>query len=238
MNSDYPVLYSYRRCPYAMRARLSIYFSGRAVEQREIVFWDKPLSMLQASPKGTVPVLILENGLVVEESWEIMQWALAEHRLYPQFASIENWIVACDEQFKKHLDDYKYPELCQASYPDITPEQGHKKAQQGGEVFIKKLEAQLSQTTFLLGDDLSIADLSTFPFVRQFAYVDKTWWKSAPYPAVQVWLEKHLQSDYFAAVMKNRPVWQAGHLPIWVDEPELQRKDQFRAKAEGKRIPR
>jgi glutathione S-transferase len=238
MSSDFPVLYSYRRCPYAMRARLSIYFSGREVEQREIVFWDKPESMLTASPKGTVPVLVLPDGSVVEESWEIMQWALAEHRLYSQDECVDNWVDACDNRFKRHLDDYKYPELCQESYPDLTPQQGLEKARQGGEGFIQKLESQLSKTAFLLGPELSIADLATFPFVRQFAHVDQAWWQSADYPAVQAWLEMHMDSDYFAAVMKNRPVWESSHQPLLVNEPQLQRKDQFRAKAEGKPIPR
>lgn len=237
-NQVFPVLYSYRRCPYAMRARLSIFFSGREVEQREIVFWDKPEPMLEASPKGTVPVLILPDGEVIEESWDIMQWALTGHELYPTDERINDWISACDNDFKPHLDDYKYPELCQQSYPDLTSGQGHEKARQGGEVFLQKLENQLQQTVYLLGDELSIVDLALFPFVRQFAHVDKAWWQSADYPAVQAWLEKHLSSDYFAAVMKNRPVWQTGHQPILVNEPELQRKDQFRAKAEGKRIPR
>lgn len=238
MNSvSHPVVYSYKRCPYAMRARLSIYFSGKAVEQREIVFWDKPEPMLVASPKGTVPVLILPDGSVIEESWEIMQWALAKHALYPDDLRINKWIRTCDVEFKPHLDDYKYPELCRERYPDLSPESGQVRARQGGEWFIQQLEKQLQQSEFLLGSRLSIADLAVFPFVRQFAHVDKSWWQDAPYPGVQKWLDGHTNSDYFAAVMKNRPVWEPKHQALWVDEPELQRKDQFRAKAEAKPIP-
>lgn len=222
-----PVLYSYRRCPYAMRARLAIYFSGKVVEQREIVFWNKPEAMLQASPKGTVPVLILSDGQVIDESWEIMQWALQDSDLLPagDFSEIENWIQQNDVEFKTHLDAYKYPEQCL----EIPVEQSRKQ----GEKFLQRLEAQLQTSVYVLSNQLSVADLAIFPFIRQFAHVDKTWWQSAPYPHLQKWLAQHLQSEYFQAVMKNRPVWQIGHQPLWVNEPELQTKDQFRKKAEA-----
>lgn len=224
---NYPILYSYRRCPYAMRARLAIYFSGIAVEQREIVFWDKPEPMLQASPKGTVPVLVLPSGEVVDESWDIMQWALRESDLLPagSISEIENWIEQNDFEFKSHLDAYKYPE----QFPEISTEYARK----NGEGFLQKLEFALQSSHYLLGDELSIADLAIFPFIRQFAHVDKAWWEAAKYPAVKTWLERHLESDYFKAVMKNRPVWQKGHSALLVHEPELQTKDQLRKKAEA-----
>ncbi|QKI88471.1 glutathione S-transferase [Thiomicrorhabdus xiamenensis] len=244
--NTFPVLYSYRRCPYAMRARLALYFSGIQVEQREIVFWDKPDEMLAASAKGTVPVLLLPDGEVLEESWDIMCWALKDKQgkspLYPQDAQqrqlLDQLIAENDADFKQHLDDYKYPELCQKHYPELSAEEGHFKARAQGEVTLQKLERRLSQSAYLLGAALSVADLAIFPFVRQFAHVDKIWWQRADYPNLKAWLDKQLSSGYFAAVMKNRPVWEAGHLPLWVDEPELKRKDQLRAKAEGKRIPR
>ncbi|WP_206199096.1 glutathione S-transferase [Thiomicrorhabdus indica] len=229
----YPILYSYRRCPYAMRSRLAIYFSGVKVEQREIVFWDKPEPMLQASPKGTVPVLVLpesENlpaGKVIDESWEIMQWALRESDLLPagQKDQINHWLQQNDFEFKGHLDAYKYP--------DDFPEIENKQARQKGEVFLQKLELALQSSSYLLGEELSVVDLAIFPFIRQFAHVDKIWWQSANYPALKTWLNKHLESDYFKAVMKNRPVWQKGHSALLVHEPELQTKDQFRKKAEA-----
>lgn len=229
----YPVLYSYRRCPYAMRARLAIYFSDREVEQREIVFWDKPEPMLQASPKGTVPVLVLPErerlpaGKVIDESWEIMQWALSDSDFLPtgSISEIESWIEQNDFEFKNHLDAYKYSE----QFPEIE----NKQARQNGEVFLQKLELALQSSSYLLGEELSVVDLAIFPFVRQFAHVDKRWWQNANYPALKVWLDKHLQSDYFKAVMKNRPVWQEGHGALLVHEPELQTKDQFRKKAEA-----
>lgn len=222
----YPVLYSYRRCPYAMRARLAIYFAQLDVEQREIVFWDKPEPMLAASPKGTVPVLVLPNGQVIDESWEIMQWALQDSALLPagQKDVMDLWIAHNDNEFKAHLDAYKYPH----DFPEIEQSQ----ARESGKGFLVKLEERLQQTSYLLGNELSIVDLALFPFVRQFAHVDKVWWQSAPFPALQAWLANHLQSDYFKAVMKNRPVWEVGHHPLLVHEPALQTKDQFRKKAE------
>jgi glutathione S-transferase len=125
--SNHPVLYSYRRCPYAMRARVGLYLSGIQVEQREIVFWDKPEQMLQASPKGTVPVLVLPDGKVIDESRDIIFWALenrANHNLElaPSHLldDINRWIDLNDNDFKEWLDKYKYadrfPEQSQEYY--------------------------------------------------------------------------------------------------------------------------
>ena len=224
---SHPILYSYRRCPYAMRARLSIYFSQIQVEQREIVFWDKPEPMLAASPKGTVPVLILPDGTVIDESWDIMCWALAEHRLNPveSAASIEQWVTRNDNEFKVYLDAYKYPES----------EHAQQQAREQGEVFLQQLESVLSTQPYLLGASLSIVDLALFPFIRQFANVDKAWFAQANYPALRRWLQTHLESEYFQAVMKKRPVWQASHQALWVNEPAFKTRDQFVAKAEGKK---
>ncbi|MBO1923935.1 glutathione S-transferase [Thiomicrorhabdus sp. 6S3-12] len=229
----FPVLYSYRRCPYAMRARLALYFSGIQVEQREIVFWDKPDEMLAASAKGTIPVLLLPGGEVLDESWDIMCWALKDKMgkspLYPQDVQQQQLLMALieenDTSFKANLDAYKYPE----QFPEIPAEQ----ARAQGELFLRTLEACLQNSRYLLGDSLTIADLAIFPFVRQFAHVDKAWFTQAAYPALQAWLHRHLDSGYFKAVMKNRPVWRRGHQPLWLDEAELQTRDQFRQKAES-----
>ena len=221
----YPVLYSYRRCPYAMRARLAIFFAGLKVEQREIVFWNKPVPMLNASPKGTVPVLILPGGEVIDESWEIMLWALQGSSYLPvgQEQQMAAWILKNDEEFKTYLDAYKYSDEF-ASISQID-------ARNKGEAFLQQLEQVLQSQRFLLGEQLSAIDLAIFPFVRQFAHVDKAWWQSAAFPSLKKWLAQHMQSEYFKAVMKNRPVWEAGHNPLMVLEPELQTKDQFRNKA-------
>lgn len=145
----YPVLYSYKRCPYAMRARLAIYFSGIAVEQREIVFWDKPSEMLQVSPKGTVPVLVLPNNHVIDESWDIMLWALQEDsQLLPAGKLPEAQVWEDKNQaFKPFLDAYKYPEQ--------FVEMSQLEARQKGEVFLQELEAQLQQSKYLMGETLS-----------------------------------------------------------------------------------
>ncbi|MDX1347142.1 MAG: glutathione S-transferase [Thiomicrorhabdus chilensis] len=228
----HPVLYSYRRCPYAMRSRMAIYLAGLQVEQREIVFWDKPEPMLQASPKATVPVLVLEDGCVIEESREIMEWAL--HKVDVPWVSqqaetlerMNAWIDENDGDFKHWLDRYKYA--------DRFPEQSKVYYRQRGERFLAKLEEALQNQSYLIGEQMSMADLAVFPFIRQFANVDKVWFAESGYEAVRAWLHKLLGEDFFAAVMKNRPVWQAIHVALWVNEPDLQTRDQFLAKAESR----
>lgn len=227
----HPVLYSYRRCPYAMRARMAIYLAGLQVEQREIVFWDKPEAMLQASPKATVPVLILEDGCVIDESREIMEWALHQAKMpwVPQqtaaLQQMNAWIDENDGDFKHWLDRYKYA--------DRFPEQSKVYYRQQGERFLTKLDEMLRNQRYLIGEQMSMADLAVFPFIRQFANVDKTWFAESDYKAVKTWLQGILGQDLFAAVMKNRPAWQPNHVPLWVDEPSLHTRDQFLAKAES-----
>ncbi|MDX1352840.1 MAG: glutathione S-transferase [Thiomicrorhabdus sp.] len=242
MNS-HPVLYSYRRCPYAMRARMAIYLSGIQVEQREIVFWEKPETMLKVSPKGTVPVLVLADGSVIDESRDIMFWAF-ENAKNPQlnqawlFARdskenqlIQNWIERCDNEFKPHLDHYKYADR----FPEFT--QAHYREQ--GCEFLDAIEKSLpaidsmkqTQKMALLGHQFSMADIAIFPFVRQFVNVDKSWFATVEvYPRLKFWLQGLLEAEFFKAIMKNRPVWQSDHLPLWIDEPELQTKSDFKQK--------
>ncbi|HHS99808.1 MAG TPA: glutathione S-transferase [Thiomicrospira sp.] len=229
---NHPVLYSYRRCPYAMRARMGIYLSGLQVEQREIVFWDKPEPMLKASPKGTVPVLILADGQVIDESRDILFWTMNQteqacSELIPQDSELKlqmaQWIDRNDEEFKVWLDKYKYA--------DRFPENSQTYYRQQGELFLAEIEQVLSKQAFIVGDGLTVTDIALFPFIRQFVNVDKSWFEQANYPNLKQWLNIHLESDYFKAVMKNRPVWESEHHPLWVNEPELQTKDQFRIKA-------
>lgn len=237
--AKHPVLYSYRRCPYAMRARMAIVYAGIQVEQREIVFWDKPEQMLTASPKGTVPVLVLSNGRVIDESRDIMQWALSQANnqawLFDNnsdyLQQMNQWIDQCDNDFKVHLDHYKYA--------DRHPEFSQQTYRQSGCEFLSLLEQQLSvnaenfalESYALIENQLSMADIALFPFVRQFAHVDKDWFQKAEYPFLQKWLEQNIESKWFKAVMKNRPVWQAEHQSLWVDEPQLTTRDQFLLKA-------
>ena len=190
-----------------MRARLALYYSSCKVEHREVVLRDKPAEMLQASPKGTVPVLVLADGHVIDESLDIMRWALAQTDPDGWLSSLEdsqlqlaNELIAFnDDEFKVHLDHYKYAVR--------FPEQSMETYRQQGEVFLQRLEDMLVNTPFLFGDNMSIADAAVFPFVRQFAHVDKPWFDTAPYPHVQDWLNKHLDSALFSAIMKKYPRW-------------------------------
>ena len=204
-------LYSFRRCPYAMRARLAIVLAELKVELREIVLKNKPAQMLAISPKGTVPVLELvetdgSSRRVIEESRDILQWALEQHDpqavLDVEPASAQALIEQNDNEFKHWLDRYKYsdryPELSQLEY------------RERGEVFLQVLETLLAKHRYLLGDTISSADIGIMPFVRQFAHVDQDVFYSLPYPHLQQWLRDWLQHPAFQQVMVKLPAWQEG----------------------------
>ncbi len=199
--STLPVLYSYRRCPYAMRARMALHVSNISVEIREISLRNKPVHMLQVSPKGTVPVLVLPNGTVIEQSIDIMQWALQQHDpeawLEVDVSQREHWIALNDGPFKLALDHYKYPER----YPTHT--QVHYRLQ--GESYLHSMEKMLQQHRFILGDYATIVDVAIFPFIRQFAAVDADWFAASPYQKVVTWLRYWVDSDLFAQVMQKYP---------------------------------
>ncbi|WP_404367621.1 glutathione S-transferase [Sphingomonas sp. MMS24-J45] len=192
-----PVLYTFRRCPYAMRARLALAVSGVGCEQREVALSDKPAAMLAASPKGTVPVLQLADGTVIDESIDIMRWALGT-------ADPEGWlsrddpdlIATNDGPFKRDLDRYKYPERF-GSDPVA-----HREA---GLTFLAQLEQRLAAGGQLCGAQRGLADMAIMPFVRQFAAVDRAWFDRQALPHLHVWLAGHLRSDLFAAIMQKRP---------------------------------
>ena len=203
-----PILYSFRRCPYAMRARSAISVTGIEVELREVVLRDKPAEMLAASPKGTVPVLVLPDGTVIDESWDIMLWAL--RRNDPQnwlgqdechVASALPLVIENDTNFKHNLDRYKYPER--------HPEQSQGEWRSAGEQFLQQLETHLNTTPYLLGEHFSIADAALLPFIRQFAAVDQDWFADAPYPALRAWLDHYTSSELFLQVMTVVPVWKS-----------------------------
>ena len=192
------LLYSFRRCPYAMRARLALRYSGVCVRIIEVSLKAKPAEMLALSPKGTVPVLSV-NGEVIDESLAIMQWALAQHdpdnwRLQGD-PSVLALIDENDQGFKYHLDRYKYAER----YPEYPME--HYRAE--GEVFLQKLEGLLADRAYLLADHPSLADIALLPFVRQFAHVDREWFAQTPYVRLQAWLQRFLESELFTSIMKK-----------------------------------
>ena len=197
-----PILYSYRRCPYAMRARMALHYSGIETEIREIALKQKPAHMLVLSPKGTVPVLALDDGAVIDESLDIMRWALARHDpqgwLQDQALSAE-LISENDGSFKQALDRYKYA----VRFPE-HPAEVYRAA---GERFLAALETRLRQHANLLGDAPRLADVAIFPFVRQFAAVDAAWWDVSPYPALRDWLDTWVGSRLFESIMQKHPVW-------------------------------
>ena len=205
-----PILYSFRRCPYAMRARLALYASGIAVEHREIELKNKPVCMLAASPKGTVPVLVLPDGQVIDESLDIMRWALqAQDPLHwwpndpLRFTAAIALIKDNDGPFKYALDRYKYPRR-------FGLEDGAAWRDAGAE-FLLRLEAVLLTQPQLAGQQQGLCDAALAPFVRQFAHTDKAWFAAQPWPRLVRWLSKFEGSDGFAAIMHKHPIWVPDH---------------------------
>ena len=204
-------LYSFRRCPYAMRARLGLLFAELPVELREITLKNKPAHMLAISPKGTVPVLQLADGVVIEESRDIMEWALEQQDpqelLNPKTLHQGNTLIEQnDQEFKHWLDRYKYADR----HLEITQTEYRKK----GEAFLQILEELLTKNTYLLGDSVTIADIGIMPFVRQFAHVDRDVFYSLPYPKLQIWLKNWLAHPLFIQAMTKFQPWQDGDEPV------------------------
>ena len=197
------ILYSYRRCPYAMRARMALKYAGIEVEIREISLRDKPASMLQISPKGTVPVLQL-GDLVIEQSVEIMHWALEQSdpdgwlSVDQQLANA--WLNTNDGPFKKLLDQYKYPNR----HPELNPQEVLDSAVA---LMLDPMETALSKQAFLMGEHLSWIDVAIFPFIRQFSMVNLEQFEALPLPKLKHWLVKRLESKLFQSVMHKYPVW-------------------------------
>lgn len=201
-----PILYSFRRCPYAIRARLAIKISAVNVELREVILKDKPAEMLICSAKGTVPVLSLPKGIVIDESRDIMVWALNQ-------SDPEKWLSYTDDEqdevnriiefndtkFKKCLDLYKYA--------DRYPEKSVEFYRQEAEVFLEELEVKLNTSVFLMANNITFLDMAVFPFIRQFAFVDKNWFDASRYKKLQQWLETLLNTSLFNNVMQKHPVW-------------------------------
>ena len=201
-----PILYTFRRCPYAIRARLAIHVSGVEVETREVDLRDKPQAMLQCSPRGTVPVLQLTSGNVIDESLDIMRWALAIHDPDGWIGSGPDWLAEStalieenDVSFKRHLDRYKYPGRGE---PDASIHAAEQYRDAAG-VFLRGLNSRLARHNFLMGQSMGLADAAIFPFVRQFAHVDKSWFDAAYAGPVAVWLDSLVCSPLFLSVMQK-----------------------------------
>lgn len=199
-----PVLYSFRRCPYAIRARMALAYAGVTVELREVVLKNKPAGMLALSPKGTVPVLQLPTGQVLDESLEIMRWALAQHDPAQwQCDDSAGLIAQNDGEFKYCLDRYKYA--------DRHPEQTEQYWREQAEVFLQNLEQRLESAAgqALFGEEITLIDVAIFPFIRQFSKVDWPWFEYGQYPLLKNWLLRFEAGTLFQSVMKKYPPWQA-----------------------------
>ncbi|QNP49023.1 glutathione S-transferase [Diaphorobacter aerolatus] len=209
-----PILYSFRRCPYAIRARLALAYGRMACELREIKLRDKPQAMLEASPKATVPVLVLSNGTVIDQSLDVMLHALRmrddDGWLQPHKGSLQDMLALIarnDEFFKPALDRTKYP--------DRYPSDERVAAARDAREWLGALNNRLENTDYLFGLHASLADMALLPFVRQFAAIDKEAWSRTPWPHLQAWLQRFLDSALFAEVMQTHPVWQPGsHGPV------------------------
>ena len=192
-----PILYSFRRCPYAMRARMAMVRQGFKVEHREVILRDRPSHMMQISPKGTVPILQLPNGEIIEESIEIMQhvrdWQPSEEEL--------SWIKRNDTEFKHHLDRYKYPNRYE--YIDVIEQRN------AAVNYLEDLDATLQE----IEQNTNLND-SLFPFVRQFANHDREWFDIQPWKNIHNWLSKNLASDEFKICMNKNKQWFEGDSPI------------------------
>ncbi|WP_241557125.1 glutathione S-transferase [Croceibacterium ferulae] len=200
------ILYSFRRCPYAMRARLALAASGTPYELREVRLSDKPAELLAASPKGTVPVLQTADGAVIEESLAIMRWALEAHDPEGWLTRDDPGLIAGnDGMFKHHLDRYKYPDR-HGSEPDRHRDEGLR--------FLQNLDARIAIAGQLCGLERGIADAAIMPFVRQFAAVDRDWFEAQPLPDLKAWLAKHLASDLFDSIMHRPTPWSRGDQPL------------------------
>lgn len=192
-----------------MRARLAVAASGQPCELREVVLRAKPAELLAASPKGTVPVLVLPNGQVIDQSLAIMQWALAQHDperwLVPAHGSVQEMgalIEQCDGPFKNNLDRYKYPDR----YENVDPI-AHRAAAAD---YLMALDRRLQTQDYLFGPHPCLADMAIAPFVRQYAHVDPTWFDGQPWPALIRWLNAFLNSAHFQRIMDKHAPWAGG----------------------------
>jgi glutathione S-transferase len=194
-----PRLYTYRRCPYAIRSRLGLYQAKIAYEPIEISLKHKSTEFLALSPKGTVPVLVDIDGAVIEESLEIMLWALSQHDPECWLLNDENasrkLIDENDFNFKKNLDRYKYA--------DRFPEHSKEYYRSECEIFLNLLNDKLQSNNYLMAERISLADAAIFPFVRQFSLVDEDWFLNSKYQELKKWLYNLINTQMFQEVMRK-----------------------------------
>ena len=205
---ELPIFWSFRRCPYAMRARIGLLKSGVSVELREILLRDKPAPFLETSPSATVPALRSADG-VLDESLDIMVWALKQNDPDDWLQmSEEGWklIEQSDGPFKSALDRTKYA----TRYPGVDPNEERAKASD----WLMQLDQRLERNEWLLGESATLADYAILPFVRQFANIDRGWFDEQDWPSLRKWLQRFLDSKEFAAIMPKYPVWSDDQPPL------------------------
>lgn len=198
---DYPILYTFRRCPYAIRARMALEYAKINVHQYEVDLKNKPQAMINASSKATVPVLVFEDGSVIDESMDIMLWALTQSDPdgwcnQKHNSQYHDLIQANDVQFKPILDNYKYPQKSEKKDPNYYRDEAT--------AYLHQLNALLTKNTYLLSEHISLADVAIFPFIRQFYMVDQQWFEHSEYKHLNAWLSSFLNSELFLSVMKKR----------------------------------
>ena len=209
--NNLPILYSFRRCPYAMRARMAIHISGQKCELREVLLRDKPPSMLEYSAKGTVPVLILQDGKVIDESLDVIDWALNlndpdDWQRSKDTKKTKELIKINDGEFKYHLDRYKYSKR----YENEDPEFHRKKCLK----FIESINNELNNSEYIFDDNISYADIVLLPIIRQFRIADIEWFDSLPYDNLKKWLSSFLDSSLLNSIMKKYDLWKEGDKSI------------------------
>lgn len=209
-----PILYSFRRCPYAIRARMALAYSGINVRIREVVLKKKPEALRILSPKATVPVLQLPSGAVLDESIDIIHWALAQHDPHdwalPSQASVRDALIAQNDlAFKPLLDGYKYPQRQDPPDPTFYRKQSLP--------FLNTLEQRLQATPYLMGVQASMVDIALFPFIRQFSMVDIAWFEHSSYTKLIRWWKGWIEHPLFHAVMTKYPLWEGGPEPFLLD---------------------
>ncbi len=212
---EIPVLYSFRRCPYCMRAHMALKYCGLRIELREVLLSSLPPEVLAVSPDATVPVLVLDNNHSMDESWEIVKWAIKQNDpdhligIDQQYLlDAEILIETNDYSFKADLDHYKYA--------DRYPEHSKEYYREHCEEFLTELEDMLGEKMFLLADQMTIADIAISPFIRQFSMVDHEWFQQSPYPEVQRWLQTMLSNTLFKAALLKHTVWLPGADTVYV----------------------
>lgn len=208
------ILYSFRRCPYAIRARMALSYADLIVELREVNLREKPVDLLKLSPKATVPVLLVNDSKVIDESLDIMLWALShadpDEWLYPDRDLLNRQqielITKNDQDFKPLLDRYKYA--------DRFPQESQLTYRNRAAPFLSELEERLQKHSYLMDNKARLVDIALFPFIRQFAFVDIDWFKESAYIKLCAWLYNFLESDLFKRIMIKQPVWKPQNKPV------------------------